>query len=203
MKKIGAALIAVLLMIGTARTVGAEKLPDWEGSITLMMYYDGLPLNGGSLRICRVGEIREAGGSIHFEPLPELRYAGSFPEDLSNRDLAKELAALAEDLPWESVPVREGRAEFTQLEPGLWLVMQPEADAVAGFAPISPFLLSVPQLENGRWEHHAAASPKVSPVGELPQTGLMIWPVPVLALGGLILLAAGWILCSGGKKRRR
>lgn len=39
------------------------------------------------------------------------------------------------------------------------------------------------------------------PAGELPQTGLLRWPVPVLTGSGMILTAAGVIVTGRGKKR--
>lgn len=36
---------------------------------------------------------------------------------------------------------------------------------------------------------------------ELPQTGLVQWPIPVLSGAGMILLASGLVLIIKGKKR--
>lgn len=36
--------------------------------------------------------------------------------------------------------------------------------------------------------------------GKLPQTGQWNWPVPVLAVLGLIIFSAGWVICFGKKK---
>lgn len=48
-----------------------------------------------------------------------------------------------------------------------------------------------------------AAEPTPTPVpaaGTLPQTGALNWPVPVLTVGGLVLVAAGWLLLKSRKE---
>ena len=134
-----------------------------------------------------------------------------------------------------------------------------QSKASNGYAPIKPFLVSLPMAENGKWNYEVDASPKVggytpvnpdtppvpptpvpdkpgtpeqptnpdtpknpdgpdSPVAPgnpdnpalaghpdgtamsglpqtgLPQTGQLNWPVPVLAVSGVLLFAAGWVL---------
>ncbi|MCD7821787.1 MAG: hypothetical protein LUG64_06230, partial [Clostridiales bacterium] len=36
---------------------------------------------------------------------------------------------------------------------------------------------------------------------KLPQTGQLNWPVPVLAVSGVVLFALGWGLSRSGRKR--
>lgn len=43
--------------------------------------------------------------------------------------------------------------------------------------------------------------PAVPDPGQLPQTGQLNWPVPVLAALGLCLILAGWVLRSGGQRK--
>lgn len=38
-------------------------------------------------------------------------------------------------------------------------------------------------------------------IPELPQTGLTKWPIPVLAVMGLLLVVLGWYLCIVGRKK--
>lgn len=113
-----------------------------------------------------------------------------------------------------------GRVSFGSLPFGLYLVKQ--TTAANGFYPITPFLVTVPFLtmENGEWvwKYAVDASPKtiteLIPVpppstddepeptptptppppggGFLPQTGQLNWPVPLLAVAGLVLFALGW-----------
>ena len=38
---------------------------------------------------------------------------------------------------------------------------------------------------------------------DLPQTGQLNWPVPVLAVLGMLLVTAGVVLCTTEKRRER
>lgn len=93
------------------------------------------------------------------------------------------------------------------------MVVQAEGDATEGFAPISPFLISMPKYENGAYVTDVTATPKVPLVTEptepeateppdpqLPQTGQLNWPIPVLLVSGLALFMLGWYLRRGGRK---
>ena len=40
------------------------------------------------------------------------------------------------------------------------------------------------------------------PLAQLPQTGMLQWPVPVLALAGLVLFSTGWMMDQKGRKAR-
>ena len=37
---------------------------------------------------------------------------------------------------------------------------------------------------------------------KLPQTGMMLWPVPVLGISGIIIFIVGWILYKRSKNER-
>ena len=51
---------------------------------------------------------------------------------------------------------------------------------------------------DSRW-HIIVTNTCTTPPPEIPQTGLLWWPVPVLVFAGLVLLAAGWILSRKGR----
>lgn len=53
----------------------------------------------------------------------------------------------------------DGNAAFEDLELGLYLIVQSKASN--GYAPIKPFLVSLPMAENGKWNYEVDASPKV------------------------------------------
>ena len=38
------------------------------------------------------------------------------------------------------------------------------------------------------------------PLGTLPQTGMLNWPVPVMSVGGILLFSLGWIAVRNTKK---
>lgn len=221
MKKRILSMLAVLLLLGSvALTAFASEIPDLmkNGSITFTMDWENKPLNSGSLSIYRVGIIAADKSLYHFELIDALKDSKLSLEKVDDPNLAKDLAILAlkKNLTEIKTHIKNGKAVFSNVAPGLYVVMQNAEDASNGFAPINPFLISIPRYENGVYELDVTADPKVpfesiptdptkpkptKPTGPtLPQTGQLNWPVPLLAVSGVALFAVGWILFSGRKK---
>lgn len=137
--------------------------------------------------------------------------------------------AAENDLTGQAVPIgADGKMTVTGLIPGLYLVVQTEA--AEGFEAVSPFLVSLPMNDDGTYIYDVDAAPKVStliktpdtstptPPAEtpavptepsapavpadpkLPQTGQLNWPIPVLAMLGLLLFSIGWALRFGKRE---
>ena len=216
-KKITIVLLAVLLLFSTAVSGHATEFPDQnrKGTLTLLMDWEGEKLDSGSLTICRVGQIVFEDNAWKFTLIPQLRDSGISLEDLNDAQLPKQLEQQVKEktLPGITSQIREGKAVFTDLTVGLYLVTQ--EDTCKGFSPINPFLISLPQWENERYVYDLTALPKVSlepqpteppeteptkpPEPQLPQTGQLNWPIPVMAVTGFALFALGWYLCLGKK----
>ena len=115
---------------------------------------------------------------------------------------------------------RAGKAAFTGLAGGVYLVtadsvkvdgqrytMAPYLLAVPGWAPEGGWLydvVSLPKCERTP-EHDKPDSPGATPTatplspgqtpgGKLPQTSQLKWPVPVLAAAGMVLMGVGFAL---------
>lgn len=221
MKKISVLLLSVLLLLGLSLSALARELPDpaRPGSLTLSVDWEGEPLDSGSLTLCRVGQVATQEGDDTFVLIPELKDSDVFLKHLDNVDLPGQLASLAAQRKLETVsaPIEKGEAYFENLLPGLYLVTQQEADACEGFAPIAPFLVSLPHWNGSTYVYDVSAQPKVSlealptqptqpsqptePTDpKLPQTGQLSWPVPVMAVAGLAFLTGGLLLCFGKKE---
>ena len=224
MKKRILSLLTVLLLLGSLTlTAFATEVPDLtkNGSLTFTMDWENKPLNSGSLSIYKVGNIVADRSLYHFELIDALADSKLSLEKVDAPNLAKDLAILAlkKNLTEIKTHIKNGKAVFSDVAPGLYVVMQNAEDASNGFAPINPFLISVPRYENGVYELDVTADPKVpfetipsdpsdptkpkptKPSGPtLPQTGQLNWPVPLLAVSGVALFAVGWILFSGRKK---
>ncbi len=146
-------------------------------------------------------------------------------DDVTEALLADKLAAYVEDNGITGVAENiseDGSVTFSDLTLGLYLVMQ-TTDST-GFYTIEPFVVTVPQDVDGVWVYNVDASPKVeinptptvpeepnepeepetpetpetpTPSGStLPQTGQLVWPIPILA-------AAGVLFCIIGVRMRR
>lgn len=258
------------------RLVDASGNPA-TGTIRVALYDSAKDkaLSGGQLTMYRVAEVKRKNGDLSFEYCGDFYGCGIALGDLTDSTLADQLL---EYMPQGARGTTktvdaDGNAAFENLELGLYLIVQSKASN--GYAPIKPFLVSLPMAENGKWNYEVDASPKVggytpvnpdtppvpptpvpdkpgtpeqpteptnpdtpknpdgpdspvspgspdSPVAPgnpdnpaapgnpdnpalagrpdgavmngLPQTGQLNWPVPVLAVSGMLLFAAGWVL---------
>lgn len=223
MRKHLALLTLFLLLLNCiALPVSAHSVPDTTrtGSLTITMNWDGAPLEGGSLTLRRVGQIAENDGNYDFELIPQLQGSGLSLADLQDPELARKLAVLADEKQLSAITadIEDGSARFSGLETGLYVVTQSQAQAIDGFAPIQPFLISMPQWNGGTYEYDLTADPKVPLETEpeetteptepepteptLPQTGQTNWPIPLLAVCGLLCMMIGWFLRCGKRTER-
>lgn len=103
----------------------------------------------------------------------------------------------------------DGTVVFTDLPAGRYLVVQ-EAPA-EGFAPFEPFTVEVadndveasPKMKPGTEEEPPEPeTPPTPPQSDtdLPYTGQITWPIPVLAAAGLALIMFGVYLWTRGKR---
>lgn len=203
----------------TAVASNWEKFPDIErfGSITATFtYYDKdsgktLPVSGGnSVGLFKVANVVIDDG-FHYVVDPRFASAGEIPStseelDRVNIELAAKMAKIAENLNFDQGPVEmdsEGTASFSDLEIGLYLVMQAKQGTGDNNFVIAPFLISVPyENPDGTWTYDVNAQSKPIGIawippetpdkpGKLPQTGQLWWPVMVLDAAGAVFIAAG------------
>lgn len=217
-------LIIMLALLGSlCLFASAHEVPDFDrlGSISLSMRYDGKPVPGGSLTIHRVADVVSDNGDMIY--MYTLDFSScTIPEtELNNTRLPGELSRIADlhKLPGTTQKLDDqGKTRFSGLKIGLYLVVQNEA--APGYSKINPFLVSVPQNEQGHYVYDVETSPKTvlepepkptepkptepakPPADKLPQTGQTNWPVPVMAAAGLILLMAGICLRVTEKRKR-
>ena len=189
-----AAVLTVLLLLACPRVLAAEQ----TGSISVRMTWQGSTVPGGSITLYRVAMLGRGG---QFVPLPEFSGWGMDPSAPLSPSDARELAEFAkrENIPGQTAALgADSAACFSPLESGLYLLVQREPGA--GFLPVNPFFLSVPQQIGTELCYDVDASPKCAPTPTdpgtpgIPQTGQLNWPVPVMALLGLCLMAAGLLL---------
>ncbi len=218
MRKFVAMALTALLLGAVATMALAHDVPDLtrKGIITVSLNLDGKPVKGGTMELYRVGDIYNDGDENYsFVPSAPFADCGVTFENIRDPQIA---AALKEFIkkhkeikPLDTQKVSEGTVIFTEVDPGLYLVVQSKASN--GCYPADPFLVSVPNMENGTYSYQVDASPKVEietrptdpppatsqdPV--LPQTGQTNWPIPMMALLGLTLFSLGWFLCYGRRE---
>lgn len=216
MKKLTAIVFAILLLCGLSAEVFAAQLPDLneKGSITLSFIWEDYVLDNGKLSMYKIGDIAVSGSDCFFVLTDGLENSSISLEDPSDPELAETLEGIASAYGLSSVvaSIEKGKAEFTDVEPGLYLITQSEAQSIRGFEPIKPFLISVPNNKDGEYCYDVEATPKIELVrdgssikgdddsgGKLPQTGQLNWPVPVMAISGALMFLVGWLLRYGEK----
>lgn len=162
-RRLIAALCAVMLVCAMSVTAYAHQVPDAArtGSIEIAMAQDGTKVPGGTLTLYRVGQVREDDGNYSFALTGEFTESGVSLEDVQADELAGELARYAEDngLSGQTLSIFEGAVTFSDLELGLYLLVQEEA--APGYNAIVPFLVSIPTLEDGVYRYDVNANPKV------------------------------------------
>jgi hypothetical protein len=208
MKKKMLSLILVLALVcAAAVTANAVDVPDMsqKGTINIIMHKGEDLISGGTLTLYRVGEIHEDDGNYSFIPTGAFVNCVEEFEDVQSPALAQQLAAFAAEqkLIGNTEAVGDdGLATFVDLELGLYLVVQ--HTPAPGYSEAEPFLIGVPQMENGMYCYDVDASPKVdvdrvpettddafASGDKLPQTGQLFWPIPLLAILGLGLIILG------------
>lgn len=209
-KRIFSILTALLLLSSLPAAALAHPVPE-EGrlcSITVTVRYDEKPVSGGTLTLFRVGEISERDGNYSFLPTGGFTEWGTSFADIQSPELAADLAAYAgsQNLSGTARLIgTSGSVMFSALEQGLYLLVQ--NTPAYGYSKLSPFLVSLPYLDEDEYIYDVTASAKselerepepteppttpTTPGGNLPQTGQLWWPVPVLLLCGLLCIAVG------------
>ena len=203
-------LMSLVLLASLPITSYAHDVPDLDrdGSISLSLVYNNTAVTGGTFKLWRVGDVKEDDGNYSFEKAESIsEYSGAL-DNIGSSVLAEDLASFVNQngvAPAAAVNNITGTISFTALKPGLYLIQQTKASS--GYQGISPFLVSVPQNENGTYVYDVSATPKIgtitplpptpspTPVGpKLPQTGQLNWPIPVLACAGMLMFVIGWSL---------
>ena len=168
--RISALLTALLLSMLLCIPASAHAVPDdtksGSCSITVTMRRNDTLVPGGSLTLYRVGEVREHDGDYTFQPTGDFAACGESFEDLRSPDqIASRLAEYAlknnANGTTKRIDSRTATVTFDNLEFGLYLLVQYQA--ASGYYNVSPFLVSVPYLENDAYLYRVDASPKVTP----------------------------------------
>lgn len=215
--RIAVFLITAVLAIGMACPVfaaDASAVPELsrDGSLQVTMKLDNKAVSGGELTAYQVADVALDDGDLSYEYTNGFENCGIDLGDLSDKTLADKLSkVVASDAGKVTQSVAsDGTVKFSNLKLGLYLVLQTKSGT--GYKDISAFLVSVPMQEDGAWVYNVDATPKIGTltadtptpgkpntpkVTTLPQTGQLNWPVPVLAVAGLLIFALGWSMRRG------
>lgn len=221
MKRFVTFLIALSVFLVCPLSVLAHEIPQVREDCTIevIVRYAGEDVSGGTLTAIRVGYVAEENGNYFFAQ----EITGEKLEDIDSAGTTEDLKAFyyenkaSYDFYTQTQAVENGKATFTNLPTGLYLIVQEEA--AEGFTPLNPFLVSLPYLEDGEYQYDVTAAIKSELEKEqetepttpqptepddpkLPYTGQLNWPIPLMAVMGFALLIAGWVLCFGKKREQ-
>lgn len=211
-------LLALALVLVASTALAADFDLARKGDVTVLIHVaDGVNVPKARVQLYLVGEASVADSNVHYTLAPDFAASGADISDLSRSGLADTLAA------WlngrgitpaaEGVTGTNGQVRFSAVPVGLYLVVQAGFDSAETmyFSEISPFLVQMPMTNDTRtgWTYTVEAQPKVNPLptptpkptpkptapgDNLPQTGSISWPIPLMGIGGLVLFAIGWAL---------
>ena len=180
LKRLTMLLLAVLLFATLPLTAAADNIDlTKSGSITVQLRDVGQPDKpiGGTIRLHKVGDASIVDYNLTFTLTSAFALSGVSLDNVNAAGLADTLAAYADanSVPGTLVTAdRPGKAIFTGLSTGLYLVSQ--ENAVSGYYKMSPFLVSLPMTVNSAWDYDIEAAPKVeSPKYEFDLTVRKVW----------------------------
>ncbi len=211
LKRMALILALVICMSTAAHALDLEQ----PGSIKILLSHKGEPVADGIFSLYHVASLQR---DYTFAPTEEFSgWAGKL-EDIDSPKLAADLAKDVRNrgLVGFAEPVGElGKVVFQDLLPGLYLIVQDMA--AEDFYPVEPFLVSIPHQRGEEFVYDVDATPKLElkplpgettkptqpihpptkptePSPDLPQTGQLNWPVPVLLTAGAALTLLGLYL---------
>ena len=219
MKRLFSLLLALAILLCQPLTAYAHdyvQMDKTDCSIELLVRYKGEDITGGTLTAICVGYVQEDDGNYYFRQA----ITNELLEDISSSSLPETMAEFYRnnkkdhEFYTQTQSVKDGKATFSGLGVGLYLIVQNKA--AEGYTKLNPFLVSVPYMEDGQYCYHVTAAvkselerepettppttPPSTPPPNLPQTGQLNWPVPVLAAAGMVMLLLGTWFRSGRKK---
>ena len=216
MKRFVCLALAFLVMFGLFVPVNAAD----NGSVEVLVKYETTNVTGGDLIAVRVGYVDTDKNIFRtFITNSEITNIGNAATvtQMQNFYTTYKNTYTFDQYKTE---VKDGVAKFSDIPTGLYLVYQDVA--ASGFSKLSSFLVTVPY--DGKLDVSVASKTALKQDADLiigadssdssgssgssgstgstklPQTGQLIWPIPCMALGGMVLFAFGWWLYFGRKE---
>ncbi|MCI5603251.1 MAG: hypothetical protein MR361_07135 [Clostridiales bacterium] len=202
---------------------------DMKGSINVKFNSTGDREVSGELMLIKVADIKENGDNgLEYVYTSEFDKCGLNIDGDIDDTFVNNLKAYIEDNEIKGYTKEidsDGKISFTDLEIGMYFVMQTDTDS---YYKISPFVITVPEEIDGEIYYDVDATPKTevssieiptvpeetetpvettekipetTPEEKIPQTGLLVWPVVLLVLVGALLIGSGIMLQSGKSER--
>lgn len=176
-----------------------------RGSITISQSYEGEVRAGGDLKLYQVASLQEGNmvSTPVFADVAATMDLSASSIAVNNRNYSQQLKqlALASSPLQEVADIPLSGVKFEDLEAGVYLIIQTKSED--GFEPLSPVLVALPTDDNyilsatEKMSLKKETTPstviddsKVKKQMELPFTGQLWWPIPVLFVVGMACIYA-------------
>lgn len=201
-------------------------------SLTFKDSGTGAAVPGGTVALYKVADIASSEAGLSYEYTQAFSACEAELTNLTSSTLIDLLTAIAAQDSTNAVVQTigtDGVCRFGDLSTGLYLLVQ--KTTAEGYVAVSPFLVTLPLSDGDNWVYDVVATPKMGTYSstttststtsstsstsgtgnvmgdgsgnKLPQTGQLNWPIPVLAVSGILLFFLGWTIVFGGKKEKR
>lgn len=132
----------------------------------------------------------------------------------SNLEDMKNYAAMNSEVTYRELTNTEGKFNIESVEEGSYLFVQASSHEVY---TMQTMLITIPEADgNGEENYNITVKPKIIKIvddeekeeeeekldDKVPQTGVLNWPVPVLAVSGVVLFSIGWIVFYTKSKKK-
>ena len=157
---------------------------------------------GGNVAIYYIASIEWAGSNYVFKYTDDFKDCNIPLENISDDKKAEKYSnyVIEKGIVVDRKILVDGTVVVKDLPLGLYMVVHEDPDD--GFSAALPFLATLPTVNGDYWEYEVDATTKVElkhyeviPPPDIPQSGQLKWPVPVLACLGVLVFAIGCALC--------
>ncbi len=204
-----AAVVAMGSFSAFAESADNSK-PDLEAknSVTITLKSaDGSKLvSGAEFGLYKVADITYDDGDLVYSPLGGYDVSEITESNLTDTAFVSALEKKAANAVASGSTSADGTVKFSDLDSGLYLLVNTKS--ADGYEKINSFLVTAPTKVDGVWVNDVDAAPKMeaaveksptptptaTPPATIPQTGQLNWPIPVLAVSGLVLFSVGLLL---------
>ncbi len=172
-------LAAFLLLITSAPAYAAgETVIDWtkKGSVSVSVKEGDTAISGAEFTLYQVADAQTKDSNLCYAFTAAFQGFGGTPDELKGEAAVQRLAAYAEREGVAGIAAQtnqDGYVRFDELPLGLYLVVQ--TGSVPGFSACTPFLISLPVVEDNQWVYDIDATPKTDVVRLIDITVKKVW----------------------------
>lgn len=171
------------------------------GSITVTFRCSHGFSGNGTATLYRVADTVWSDGAYTFSHTDIFDGCGLPLDNVSDKTNAGKFASYVtiNGIKGQDIEIEDGVAVFENLPVGLYLILH--EDNSEEFTDALPFFVTLPVSSGNAWNYNVDAAPKIevkhndiSKPPSIPQTGQLKWPIPALAVSGVLVFALGWAL---------